>query len=404
MKNKFLYLGIATTVLFVGTATVLGYISTKSHSVSTVIGAVKPSITTLPTPQGQRREETAKDSYKLLYLESDGNSSTIWSASPDSVLATREQVITLTHAEGYPIKASLSPKSEYLAYTLLSEGNNPAFNGSLWIMGTQGQVPKQVAMNIDYGWPPKWSNDGSYFIYIKKIPLTNAKDKYHNEIYIGSISGETKLLFSDEESLEIVPVGWSSDGNFIYVDLINNSGDDLYEIEHSSGASRFVAHISESAAWGLSLSPDSKTVIGSILTARDKPKYAVISVSIDNGEIKTVLDGADHHYTPIWNPIEGEITTHIPDADLQDQLMVLGVSNKQGKAKPALKNLAELGARLPNLNKTVPVKWSPNGQWLAIEAYHGSLVNFALVHPSSGDMYFVPSTDWIEFVGWVRIR
>src|SRR5262249_20314482 len=162
-----------------------------------------------------------------LYLESDLSSSTIWSVACDSILSTGEKIITLPHAEGYPLKASLSPKSDTIAYCSLTETVNPATNGLLWVVGITDRIPRQVDVNIDYGWPPKWSDDGTSFAYIKKIPLADSRDKYRNEIYVGNINGETRLLFSDEESLEVAPVGWSPDGNYIYIDRIGELGDAL---------------------------------------------------------------------------------------------------------------------------------------------------------------------------------
>jgi hypothetical protein len=407
MKKRTRLSGILALVVSLGTAvTVAGYIHNSTRR-SALLSAPRPTTPVKARPRiGQRVEEAQLDvaTYNLLYVESDSGTSVIWSASPDSPISSRREVLTLSHTDGYPPKASLAPSGEYLAYILLTEGKSPAFSGSLWVISLKDRIPRQIDANVDYGWSPKWSNNGSSFIYVKKEKL-GSETEYRNDVYVANPSGQLQLLLSDGGSLEVVPVGWNLDDKHVYVDRIEEAGDVLYDIEAESGRARVVSRLSHTAAWNLSLSPDGKRILGSILIAPGRAEYSVVSVSVETGEIQTIIGGASSHYTPIWNPKQEKITTSVPDGDSQRGSFVAEVDGQQKQARiktsPAV---IELPEQQSVSDKTIPLSWSPDGQWLALQTYHQSSADLTLVRSSDGRAEMASSQRWMEFIGWLKVR
>src|SRR4029077_10762095 len=132
MKYQLRSVAIAALVISLLVITVTGYVYHGKHR------PVEPATRQLAAAENNSAGAKAQkiqpplDAYRVVYLESNHDTATIWSASPASPTTSREILLALSHADGYPPKASLSPDGENLAYTLLSEGGSPAFSGSLW--------------------------------------------------------------------------------------------------------------------------------------------------------------------------------------------------------------------------------------------------------------------------------
>ena len=401
MKHQLKSIAVAALVISLLVITVTGYVYHGKHRpAERAANQLTAAENSSADPKAQKIQPPL-GAYRVVYLESNHDTSTIWSASPASPATNREILLALSHADGYPPKASLSPDGENLAYTLLSEGGSPAFSGSLWITSLSDRIPREIDENVDYGWSPKWSQDGTSFIYIKKVRL-GSDTQYRNDVYVANLSGQIKLILSDPGSLEIVPVGWNADGNHIYLDRVEDSGDSLYEIESASGRARIISHLSHSAAWNLSVSPDGEKIVGSIQTAPERAEYAIVSVSIATGQSETIIGGASRTYNPIWNP-NGKITTDIPAEDSRSAEVIAEVGDKQEKGKLSTARAVTDSEQSDRVRGTVPKSWSPDGQWLAVETYHQSSVDLALRKTGDGSSQ-VASSPWTEFIGWVKVR
>lgn len=407
MQRHFRFMVVCVVVLLAGfTAAAYVYdVKVNGHSQVAVERPASPAVATAEVAKEKLTpSKIIQPTYNIVYVESDQDNSVIWSASPDSPLSNRRSVIALSHAHGYPPQSSLSPTGDFIAYSLLAEGNSPAFNGTLWMVSLKGQdqSPRLIDKDVDYGWVPKWSNDGASFMYIKKIPL-NSRDRYNNEIHIGNIQGETRLLSVDEKSLEVVPVGWNPAGDGVYVDRIDATGDTLYEIDTESGRVKSVARISDGAAWNLTLSPDGKQVLGSIQTQKDKPGYSLISVSTETGVRQTLLAGGARHYTAIWDARNGKITTNVPTASSEQPERVAEIGSKQPGKQIEASAVMDLQGEW-SADKRIPLSWSPDGKWLALESHRGSFVDLGIARPSDGFVSQASSGYWTSFVGWTTAR
>src|SRR6185295_1466065 len=233
MKYQLKSIAVAALVMSLLVITVTGYVYHGRHLSGERAGNQFVAAENNAADAKVQKIQPSLDAYRVVYLESNHDSTTIWSASPGAPATNREILLALSHADGSPPKASLTPTGENLAYTLLNEGGSPAFSGSLWLTSLSDRIPREIDENVDYGWSPRWSQDGTSFIYIKKVRL-GSDTQYRNDVYVANLSGQVNLIWSDPGSLEIVPVGWNADGNHIYLDRVEDSGDNLYEIESTS--------------------------------------------------------------------------------------------------------------------------------------------------------------------------
>src|SRR5271157_31687 len=340
----------------------------------------------------------APGTVQLAYVDSDGSESTVWSLTPAT--GAREKLLTVGHANGYQIKASADPAGIFLAYTALADGTEPAFKGSLWMARIHGESPPFLTDDrVDYGWTPKWSPRGSQFIYEKKIllPNTGPADRYYNQLAVGDASGKTRVVYSDFASLELVPIGWSANGESVFVDRIFPEGDSLYVIDVRSGTARsLVAHLTDTAAAYLELSPNGRQIVASILVNRTVPSYALITVSTKDGHIDQILAGASQHYRAAWGTDDSSLLTFERGSFIRHNTPSTG----QVTAPRELVKI-QLSGTQPRV--LAPLGSSPDGQWVALRAYYASSDRLFLWHQGTGsDLISVPSGHWVEFVGWIN--
>src|SRR5438105_2039024 len=102
MKKRTRSNGIVALVVLLGTAaTVAGYI--HNSRLRLAVSAPRPTTAAKAAPRTTQPVEAAQlnePSYNLLYVESESGKSVIWSASPDSPLSGRREVLTVSHADG----------------------------------------------------------------------------------------------------------------------------------------------------------------------------------------------------------------------------------------------------------------------------------------------------------------
>lgn len=330
----------------------------------------------------------------FLYIESKGRRSTIWAASADDIARSRQKVISVTHAIDTPIKATLSPNNDFISYTLIPKEVDPTFDGSLWLVGIDGKSPSLVDKNVDYAWPPRWSPDGKTFFYQKLISQED-REHYYSEFYIANTNSEKRLLFTDKEALAVIPIGWSPDGSTIFVDRIQSDGDSIYKVDSKSGQVQFLAPVSHTAAWNLSLSSDGEQILGSVLNGDQQNTYSVISISTKTGSKKSIMAGSYHHYTPIWSDENKSVITNIPSDGNIGKLHTIQADGEVGHNTIAR-------AQWPNQYNTVPLSYSLDKQWLAVELYSNTSVQIALMQKNTQVINIIPSPNYVGFIGWLK--
>jgi len=339
--------------------------------------------------------DPGNDRHRMVYAETDDDETIIW-AVPLHDLIGKAALARIDHASGYPIKAAISPDGTKMAYTLLPRGRTrPAFNGKLFLMDIKEGIQRELDDNIDYYTVPRWSPDSLSIVYAKTIILS--QEKYRTELYSYSIdpNGLKKILMTDEESLGIYPIGYSPNGKQFYYDRIIPEGDELWVINLNSNLNRFIAKISIGMAWNLSLSPDGKEILGSVIESRSPASYAVISISINDKKRYVWTKGSQRHYTPIWGPNINDITTNIPTGNYDIYQGELKILNRMFNSE------VQLGSSNEWMN--VPYSWSPDKHWLIFERYHnlGSNRDLNIMDYEGVVRQTLTSPNWLGFVGWI---
>jgi hypothetical protein len=84
------------------------------------------------------------------------------------------------------------------------------------------------------------------------------------------------------------------------------------------------------------------------------------------------------------------------------------VAEVDGQQKEERSKTAPAAIELPEQqsvsDKTIPLSWSPDGQWLALKTYHRSSADLTLSRFSDSRAEVVSSQGWIEFIGWLKLR
>jgi Tol biopolymer transport system component len=370
----------------------------SSNANKEISGLIKEEGT--PSLETNKQNKPSMEKSKIVYTQTNDDETTIWITSPPD-LADKSILTQVKHASGYPIKASISPDGTKIAYTLLPfASTQPSTNGKLFLFDIKEKKQKELDNNIDYYVVPRWSSDSSNIAYIKTITIS--QEKYRTELYSTDIKGLKNLLLSDEKSLGINPIGYSPDSKQFYYDRIAPNGDELWAINILSNSNRFITTISIGSSWNLSLSPDGKEILGSIIESREPVSYAVVSISVDGKNIYTWANGAKMHYTPIWGPSVKEITYNIPyyenpanssNYKYGGELVKLKLTNKE---KVSLSQSSEW--------MDVPIAWSPDRNWLLIERYHSNSGMELMVRDYQGEIYQTKlPLDKGNFIGWTTI-
>ena len=359
----------------------------------------------VPLLQGVTQQPAASGSFRLVCVDSDERQSTIWAAPPDAVNSSRQRLLTVDHPAGYPITAALSPASQLVAYSNMSTTEHPEFNGSLWIADVNLEKPsgqrRQIDQQIDHGWAPRWSPDGKVIAYLKTIRGTRDEEGYH-DLYVADAAGNKRLLYSGKGALDVLPIGWTPDGGGIYIDRIEDEGEQLCRIDVRSGELSQIAQVSDGISWNLTVSPDGKYVVGSILSDREKGKYSLISISTETGAKEVLEKDAPSHYTAIWTPDSKTVTTSnpLPDAGAK-RLLNLSIEEQSGKA-PRVSKTDQLTIDWPTPDRAAPAGWAPNLNWAVVKIYRESGVELGIVRNSSSTLELIRTSGWLDYLGWIN--
>jgi len=345
------------------------------------------------------QENYSSESRKFIYMEGSKETTRIWMSYTHNI-ESRSLLTKITHAEGYPIKASLSPDGTKIAYTLLSSsGQNPSLDGSLFFMDIEKQSQVKLDKGINYYIAPRWSQDSTKLVYLKTVVLSD-QESYRTELCLLDLRGSRSILLEDDESLGISPIGYSPNGKQFYFDRIISEGDELWAIDLSTNTRRFIAPISIGAAWNLAISPDGSEILGSVIESREPASYAVVSISVDGKRRHVWTKGAQRHYTPIWGPKADEITANIPYGAYPT---IPGENNYKGELKILnRKGKDELKIGESNDWMDAPISWLPNRNQLIFERYRYSRNDLLIMNNKIANQISPSNSSWVMFVGWAN--
>jgi hypothetical protein len=236
------------------------------------------------------------------------------------------------HARG-----SASPDAKTLA--VLHVGDAPGALAVLSLVAADTGATRTVETQLDYLSPLAWSFDGTHLAAVRGI---DGSDRGASVFEIDATTATAREVARFATALEVVPVGYSVDGDRLFIVVIDQSGSNLW-VEKGSKVSR-VASLSSGLTRDWSLSPDgARLAYIERLGAGGERSYAGRVLTIATGAIAaTVLPG--------------------------DQL---GTAWRPGAAMP------DFGGPSGSLRLTegadgsyvVPMRWAPDGVHLAAAVF-----------------------------------
>jgi len=215
--------------------------------------------------------------------------------------------------------------------------------------------------------------------------------------------GSETLLMEASDILELFPIGYSSDGESLYLARITIRGTDFEALPATGGTPEILVHASDQTARDWHLSPDGGRIAFLAGQATDSRIAARAFVAdLIAGAVPQPLssfaDGLDvgDHFNPVWHPDGDRIAVGRLLAEGGSAAAVVSLSDGElGEATPG-----------PQRGFDVPVGWSPDGSYLAVRSFEGSspsqpgrerlvIVELGKGRAELGD------GGTLDFIGWV---
>ncbi len=328
----------------------------------------------------------------LTYVSWNASTSSVMVLRPSENEGTARKILEVAHAEGMPVRASISSDSRWLAYTRAPIATSrPWQSGELWLFNLAQAQPVRIDTAIDPSVAPKWSIDGDELLYTK-IQMQSS-DKYITTLMWSDVGGSNRQIFVDSESLALSPLGFSSPKKFVYVQRVMADGDGIWSIDLATGAVRKIAQLSVTSTWNARISADGRFMIGSVQVSQQPPSFSLLKVDLASGAISSIARGSGRHYTAIWSPND------------------LIVSDSPGSANgPQLLETASTGgvnvrrlAPMSASEQLTPESVSPDQEWTVLSHFSATEQDLRLLQRNATGSTLIGKPDHAEFVGWLRV-
>jgi hypothetical protein len=112
-----------------------------------------------------------------------------------------------------------------------------------------------------------------------------------------------------------------------------------------------------------------------------------------------LIQGANDHYNPVWQPFVNAITLSTEPADPTGKGRLLNLATI---AKTPLSTIPA-----PSGGFDVPLAWSPDGRYLAVRSLQGEPPNqitaekIVVISPANGGRYELQTSGPAQFIGWL---
>jgi dipeptidyl aminopeptidase/acylaminoacyl peptidase len=301
-------------------------------------GAKQPARDT-PSPAGPA----------LVLIEEHGDSAIVLLEQPDNP-AQRRRVASIEHRAGYGISATVSPDGRSVAYAVLPrDGVDPDSDGQLWLLPLDGRTTRRLAVNIDLRSDLLWSPDSAWVTY-ERVPAGPAVLELRRVNVQGA--GD-QLLASDTDSARWYIAGYAPDGGSLSFVRIDGSGT-AFASARPGVAPRASADALPGSSRGFILSSKGCAALLALTQEGDRSVYRAYGCA--GSDYVRLTSGGVEDVGIAWNP-----HTDTP---------TVGVVPGTAAAPPRGQNGASV--IVPASGFDVPLAWSRDGRWLALEHYSGA--------------------------------
>jgi serine/threonine protein kinase/Tol biopolymer transport system component len=288
-KSKALAIGLAIAALVVLAAAFVGY---KFLNKPKELNLQNMQITKL-TDNGKASDVAiSPDGRYIVYVLVDGGDQSLWVRN----VPTKSDVQVLAPDEVFFNGVTFSPDGNYIYFTR-SDKTNVLYN-ALYVMPVLGGEPHQILQDIDS--VVSFSPDGKQFSFMRGVPEKNV-----TEVRIADADGGGNRLVASVRGVS----------NFLF---------------------------------GVSWSPDGKTLVGEFLQGALKNPWQLTSIQVADGTVSTVFSGREALGRPIW--MRDGIDVLVPIALLaENRAQLFLVPRAGGERRRFTNDLSDYG---PPLSRT----------------------------------------------------
>jgi len=217
---------------------------------------------------------------------------------------------------------------------------------------------------------------------------------------VSAAEGNPRRILLDTASLEIVPIGWSADGSYVFIDRVFPEGDSLYRVGVNTGTVELITRLSSIAANGAILSPDGEAILINLPSAFPRV-WTLALISTKDGRTQPIASGSIQPYQYAWS--DNGQSLFVVNSSSKTKYNLLK-SSKDGvlslMADTASTDMAQFGAVDTRL--MVPESTSSDGRWLLLRKSGSDSETLFLQDKAGGGLLAVPSEGWTQFLGWLN--
>ncbi len=292
--------------------------------------------------------------------------------APGKVVGTFRSTFSL-HARG-----SSSPVGDTVAVLSVSPSFSPY--ASLNLVSLPWGETRAIDQTLDYLSPLAWSPDGSR-LAARHSSLPDEAGRISVQIVeITNARGAATVVAGFENAFEVVPVGYSLDGNRLFIVVLDQSGSTLWA--ERDGKVQRVVSLGAGRTRDWALSPDGSRLAYIEAVGAGERAYAGRTLIIATGAVSNSIATANQ-FGAAWMP-----GSQVPVFGGPGGTLHLSESSEDG-------------------GYVVPQRWSPDGSTLVGAIYTTSAENAGASAPSIEFVTTVRRTRLTEepgasFIGFVR--
>lgn len=354
--------------------------------------------------------------FRVVYSELVGSESTLWTADPTEPQVNRRSILTISHAYGYGVVASVSPDGTKIAYGFLPESRRDAFaDGQLWVAGMNGQGSRLISGKMDLHFAPVWSPDGKRLLFktVENLPSDYSSEipaiepgkpeqrpldlDVKSSLMVASVDGPPapKPIVSLKEQ-DTYPIGWSQDGKSAYFYTVEAVGSQAHQVNVATSVTQSLGQLASGTAWQVKLSPDRRKLL--YLTVQPGQSGLLGTAWVfdpDQGQASGVSAPQLGPIGAIWHPSGNTITRNSGQSPSRPAQSLLDTTIADGTSQTLKENL--------DATLSIPISWSPDSTFLAVRqrsvVASDQLNDLAIFDTRSGQTKEIKGS-YAEFVGW----
>jgi hypothetical protein len=346
----------------------------------------------------------------FMEIEAGQTTSRIWKMRLDEPENLQELAV-IQHAHGYYPATELCPAQNMVFTVIIPPGSSEVTaridGGELWQLDQNQKTIQFLASKV--GSPPFLSPDCEAIIFSRLIPIpqpTNPHIPYRTEfILVEPSQNNQKIIYSDEKSYGVNPIGWDEEGELFYFFVVTLQGE--YSIKALKSNTGVVVN-----TWNLTnfqsvrsidLSPAANKIM--LEGSRDGVNGLFVIDLSTNGQpgitSQTVIPLSNNPSQSAFRAVWSEDGLQIWAAPLLDSLM---------EAKSSLWSLqSHASSPIIAPDSQFPGKWIPealsaDSRWRVWREYANAYPALMIEQPETGKKVNIPRGDdrnHLVWVGWL---